>query len=332
MLTLFAYSVQGLISDTLALAAVALIGYLFGQRTRRTDVVPAANPQLLAELTRATQVANELQQIAKHLRNDLAQHQSNIIAFQKSILELEESTEPASWESLGREADKLLAPTLRLTTNLSLAYDQLRKQSNHLMIFSGTRVDSETGILNRRAIEEQLSVMLSLFEQQSIRFSVAMFSMKGSQFNDDGCSLQDFATLLKGCIRGADVLGRYGKAEFVVIMPQTSLSGAKIFSRRLMSRAAERLEAPIHGGLAEVTGGDTIERIISRVDSALYSARTHGASSLYLHTGKMTHPLELPDSAAPKLTAGKSTSPDSDGPAADLQLCDEMSEEFMPVS
>ena len=166
-------SLQVYLTDTVALAAVALIGYLFGHRTRK-KTASSPDDKLHQELSRATHIAQELQQIAARIRQDVASHQSNIAQFKSRLYNLETSGDDEGWQKLSAEAETLLVPTMKLATDLSLAYDQLRKQSLQLMNFAGSRTDPQTGIHNRRAMEEQLEVLFSLHERNDSRFSLAL--------------------------------------------------------------------------------------------------------------------------------------------------------------
>lgn len=76
------------ITETVALAAVALIGYLFGRRSRLTTE-GQADQQLNLELTRASQIAKELQQIAGRIRQDVSSHQANISQFKTRVNKLQ---------------------------------------------------------------------------------------------------------------------------------------------------------------------------------------------------------------------------------------------------
>ena len=67
---------------------------------------------------------------------------------------------------------------MKLASNLSLAYDELRKHSNQLTLFAGSRTDRETGSRNRRAMEEQLDILLAIYLQNSRRFAAAIFSIQ----------------------------------------------------------------------------------------------------------------------------------------------------------
>lgn len=273
------------LADTAALAAVALIGYLFGQRTR-VEHFDNADARLLNELSRATHIARELQLIAGRIREDVATHQANINQFQVRLSGVQNHASSNGWQTLSQEAEQLLAPTMKLATNLSLAYDELRKQSNQLMVFSGSRTDQETGLRNRRAIEEQIGILLSIHARDASRFALSVFSVGNEEDPIAKSQFCAMATLLESTARDTDIVARYSREEFVVLMPHTSLAGATIFSQRLLNTAERELGLFVYGGIVEVQPRDTLEKLLSRADSALYSARSDGGSCLYQHTGK----------------------------------------------
>ena len=282
------------LADTAALAAVALIGFLFGHRTRHQQP-ESGDAKFAMELSRATQIARELQQIAGRIREDVALHQANITQFKSRLNQVRHDTAAVGWQILSQEAESLLTPTMKLATSLSLAYDELRKQSNQLMAFAGSRTDQQTGLRNRRALEEQLAVLLSNHEQDSLRFSLALFCiscMSHATQEMTKAQIGAIASLLEHTARDTDFVARYSPDEFVVLMPQTSLAGATIFSQRLLDIAERELNLFVFGGIVEVQVGDTPEKLLSRADSALYSARSDGQSCLYQHTGNAIRPYD----------------------------------------
>jgi GGDEF domain-containing protein len=283
-------NIQVGMADTAALAAVALIGYLFGHRTSDEEAEPG-DSKLLNELSRASQIARELQSIAGRIREDVALHQSNISQFKSRLQEVQLHGCPTGgWQTLSEEAELLLTPTMKLASNLSLAYDELRKQSNQLMVFAGSRTDQETGLRNRRAMEEQLQILLSTHADEANRFSLSIFSVGSKTQAVSKTQFGTMAHLLDSTARDTDIVARYSPDEFVVLMPQTSLAGATIFSQRLLDTADKELGLLLFGGIVEVKAGDTPESLLSRADSALYSARSDGQSCLYQHTGKAIRP------------------------------------------
>jgi len=284
------------LADTVALAAVAVIGYLFGHRTRQGPK-KQVDECLQTELSRAAKIANELQYVAGRIRNEVARHQSNITTFQARIDKLQREDTVDGWITLGEEAEALLVPTIVLSTNLSAAYDQIRKHCSQLTNFAGSRTDSQTGVGNRKALEEQIDIQFSLHAQNHCHFSLALFrveSLSNDSLNDLAKVdfLHDFALTLEKCVRETDLVARYSSDEFAVLMPQTTLAGATVFSTRFLQLVDSGPTGKVVGGIVEVQEEDTPEKLFSRADSALYSARTNNRSCLFLHNGKTIRELD----------------------------------------
>jgi diguanylate cyclase len=88
------------------------------------------------------------------------------------------------------------------------------------------------------------------------------------------------------------VVTRYGGEEFVVVMPQTDLAGACIFSERCRKTVADNLPLTVSCGVATALDGDNAQTILSRADSALYSAKAAGRNLVYEHDGRQIKRVE----------------------------------------
>jgi predicted signal transduction protein with EAL and GGDEF domain len=111
-------------------------------------------------------------------------------------------------------------------------------------------------------------------------------------------------------MRDTDFVARYGDDEFVVIMPQTTLMGATIFGDRLRKRVANELEASVCCGLAEAQASDDSRTLLTRADSALYSAKAAGPNRQFVHTGSFIREhsaLVATGDAGNTVTAGRET-------------------------
>ena len=279
-----------------ALAAVALIGYLFGTRTRQAPT--AETEQARRELRRARHVASELEKIADTVRRDLASHRSSVSRFKKRVGELAEDETDHSWKELCQEAEDMLKPTLELATKISLAYDEIRQQSAQLMSFTEVRTDPLTGVCNRRALDETLDNYFALLGRYGQAFTVAIFDIDHfKKVNDDRGHmhgdriLQRFARLLDDTVRDTDLVARYGGEEFVVVMPHTDLQAAGIFAERVRKLVKEQLPITTSGGLAQAREDDTAQSLITRADAALYSAKGAGRDAIFRHDGVDIEPL-----------------------------------------
>ncbi len=277
---------QGLLVDTTALAAASLVGYLFGRRTTRPT--PSSDVNLLIELARAQTVSKELEHITLRARTEANAHLRSVAAFQSQVGMMQKGVAEAAWQKLRDEADALLGPAMKLTTTLSLACDELRQQQAQLMTYAGARIDPQTGLHNRRSMSEHLDALLSAHADGERRMALGLFSV--SLIDHGGCDsterqLKSMARLIEQCVRGNDVVARYGIDEFAVLMPKTPLSGALIFGERLLRLADQQLECVVWGGLVEAAAGEMPDKLLSRADSSLYSARTHEEACLYQHNG-----------------------------------------------
>jgi diguanylate cyclase (GGDEF)-like protein len=125
---------------------------------------------------------------------------------------------------------------------------------------------------------------------------------EGHLFGDQ--TLQRVAKLIEQSVRETDIVARYGGEEFVVVMPHTGLTGACIFAERLRLLIEDELSLTISGGVAEAAHGDTHQSLLSRADSALYSAKANGRSCLFVHTGKLIRPYHADRSEPPRTPPG----------------------------
>ncbi|MCE9544155.1 MAG: diguanylate cyclase [Planctomycetia bacterium] len=274
-----------------ALAAVCVIGYLFGRQNRQ----PAGDSDSARrELKRAKAVAKELENIADVLRRDLAAHHASIARFKERVATIGgKQQQEAGWQDLCREAEDVLRPTLRLAAQISHAYDEIRQQSNHLMTFTEVRTDSLTGVSNRRALDETLESMVAMQSRYELPFSLVIFDIDHfKQINDQhghlhgDQTLKKVAKLIDETVRETDVVFRYGGEEFVVVMPSTTLDGAMIFSDRLRARINEKLDLTVSGGVAAAQTGDVPNTLLARADAALYSSKTAGRNCVMMHDGE----------------------------------------------
>ena len=120
-----------------ALAAVAVIGYLIG-RFQRSETARASDATR-RELKRAQAVVVDLERIAHRVRRELALHHANLATFKRRVGEMTRTSETSDWRSLCDEAERLLKPTQDLAMQLAHAYEGIRQQSSRLMSFSGQR-------------------------------------------------------------------------------------------------------------------------------------------------------------------------------------------------
>jgi diguanylate cyclase (GGDEF)-like protein len=107
--------------------------------------------------------------------------------------------------------------------------------------------DALTGLYNHRYFQESLSKELARSAQYLSSVSLIIFDLDHfKKINDiyghlaGDQVLINIANTIKKTIRPSDIIARYGGEEFAVILPETDITGVKVFAARLR-RCVERI-------------------------------------------------------------------------------------------
>jgi diguanylate cyclase (GGDEF)-like protein len=143
------------------------------------------------------------------------------------------------------------------------------------------RTDELTGLLNRRAWDEELRREMERARRDGGRFSVALLDLdRFKQFNDahghpaGDDLLRQASTAWRVRVRLVDTLGRYGGEEFALLLPGAAPAGAQVIIDRL--RGATPMDQTVSAGIAMWDGEETAEALVGRADRALYQAKRTG--------------------------------------------------------
>lgn len=155
--------------------------------------------------------------------------------------------------------------------------------------------DALTGVFNRRYLFEVLSREINRQRRADGPFSVCIMDIDYfKQVNDQHGHLagddvlRRVAESVMDGLRNIDCFGRYGGEEFLLILPQTPLPGARIKAERVR-REIEKLQFPNIGddfritvsiGVAEHWPDEEPDNTINRADSALYEAKSRGRNRI----------------------------------------------------
>ncbi|HEU0005976.1 MAG TPA: diguanylate cyclase [Terriglobia bacterium] len=151
-----------------------------------------------------------------------------------------------------------------------------------------TVTDDLTGLYNQRHFFQQLRREMERASRRGTRFSMCMFDLdKFKRYNDTQGHLAG-DHLLKAIgkrvakeIRAKiDTAFRYGGDEFVLILPDTSLSQAASLVDRLRTSVQREFEGAIgiSAGIVEYAEGQSEKEFIEAADQLLYEAKRQGGN------------------------------------------------------
>ena len=192
------------------------------------------------------------------------------------------------------------------------------------------RTDALTGVLNRRAFDDELQRRVAEYLRYRTPVSLLLFDIDHfKKFNDTyGHQTGDevlchVACTLSMVMREVDLVCRYGGEEFAVILPATEQAGAVLAAERaraavermVVESAGQLLKVTVSGGVAAAVAEEDVERLVSRADQGLYASKKAGRNCIHLHDGKQ---LTCNGAPAPKAEEPKpAPKPTPEKPAAD---------------
>lgn len=215
-----------------------------------------------------------------------------------------------AWLGHAQSAAVVLAGTV-IMIGLTDALRTIRRDRDRVSKLA--TFDTLTGALSRPAMEERLAAAVAEAHRSGTPLSVVFFDVdRFKRINDDhghriGDSFLRFIALrTRNRLRTYDLMGRWGGDEMIVMLPDTRLNEALGVAENLRSAVNCRplliddrlFEASLSLGVAELAAGETVEHLLERADSALYSSKTAGRDRVTGHDPRVTggHPRFVPTS------------------------------------
>jgi diguanylate cyclase (GGDEF)-like protein len=158
--------------------------------------------------------------------------------------------------------------------------------------------DELTGLVNRRRFLDALRSEITRGQRLGGPLSVVLADLDGFKLVNDRFGhhagdevLIAFADLLRAHGRDMDVAARLGGEEFAILLPETSLDGARAVADRLRGSLAglniplgvgEKVTVTASFGVAELAESQSVDGLLRAADSALYRAKEHGKNRVEL--------------------------------------------------
>ncbi|MBY0492816.1 MAG: diguanylate cyclase [Cyanobacteria bacterium] len=177
-----------------------------------------------------------------------------------------------------RAGDRVLA----LQDDLLRSQDVLRHEAAH---------DRLTGLWNRGRVLDELARELRRSVRELSTLAVVMADVDHfKQINDThghavgDAVLKGIAERIAATLRASDSVGRYGGEEFLFVLPQAGLDGARDVADRVRAAIASRpiitspvtLNVTLSLGVSCSSPSSSEETLIQAADQALYRAKANG--------------------------------------------------------
>jgi len=258
------------------------------------ETAPAFDPNLLEEVGR---ILDSVTDRASRLAQGLNSRNQEMRARVDDLHRAEEKQ--AMLKLLGsilNTTDSILASTEDTYDGLLVtrqALEQIKTELHETRRLA--QEDALTGMQNRRGMELALVREVEHAHRHGMPLSLAMLDIDHfKRFNDryghdaGDKMLLHLTTIMRSVQRESDVLVRYGGEEFLLILPDADLNGARFMLDRLRNLVAttplnyegRKIAVTFSAGLAQLKAGETGLALTIRADNALYEAKRAGRNCI----------------------------------------------------
>lgn len=153
------------------------------------------------------------------------------------------------------------------------------------------QTDPLTGVGNRAGLDSTLRREAELARRHRNALALVVLDIDRFKVTNDefghligDCVLKEVAQCAGGCARSSDMLFRYGGEEFVLVLSNTDLTGAKMLAERIRETVEKlccrygevSVGVTVSLGVACLGAEDTEHSLFDRADRALLQAKREG--------------------------------------------------------
>ena len=194
--------------------------------------------------------------------------------------------EPLAFDA--RALDALAETGRRLALELDLSRERVDSHERFTALSRLALTDPVTALANRRGGEEALAREVARARRTGAPLSLVLFDIdRFKNINDHSGHavgdrvLRGISEILSASQRGSDLAMRWGGEEFLVLLPDVGLAGARIFAERVRENVqnltvADAGRITVSAGVSELVGDEDPAVALARADANLYRAKAGG--------------------------------------------------------
>ena len=181
---------------------------------------------------------------------------------------------------------------ITLMKRLDRSIETFRKEiSNNL-----TYLDELTGLLNRSAMEKDLTELIELNNEQPIITSLSLIDIDYFKLINDEYGhavgdeiLESIADIIQSSLRDTDSAYRYGGEEILIVLKDSPIDDSVAAMQRLREKISDyvfisyeiELSVTVSIGVTPIKSSDKVSRdTLIRADECLYSAKDNGRNQV----------------------------------------------------
>tara|TARA_R110000751_G_scaffold97655_1_gene190135 strand:+ start:13239 stop:14120 length:882 start_codon:yes stop_codon:yes gene_type:complete len=181
---------------------------------------------------------------------------------------------------------------ITLMKKLDRSIETFRKEiSNNL-----TYLDELTGLLNRSAMEKDLTELIDLNNEQPIITSLSLIDIDHFKLINDEYGhavgdeiLESIADIIQSSLRDTDSAYRYGGEEILIVLKDSPIDDSVAAMQRLREKISDyvfisyeiELSVTVSIGVTPIKSSDKVSRdTLIRADECLYSAKDNGRNQV----------------------------------------------------
>ncbi len=251
-----------------------------------------------------SQLCDRLDELVRSVTDEYAAHRERV---QQLRAQSEAADDPEEVRgAVLASAFALLEAVENLGVQVSEVREIIAQQQTLLTsLHQESRTDALTGMLNRRAFDEEITRRASESLRSGMPLGLVMVDIDHFKATNDTYGhaagdkvLKGVANVLANSLREMDIVARYGGEEFALILPNTNLLNscraaerARVaIARSIFQANDDELTATISAGVAVLE--TTHAEMIRTADDALYAAKQAGRNRVFAFKDGYCQPLQ----------------------------------------